>query len=73
MYADVEFADVRCSFWFYSKDEETDFNADIAINLSSMRLNYWQTPKLMKRTLRNKAIAVLLNYLSSFTRSLKYY
>ena len=38
------------SLWFYSKDEATNFNADIIIilNLLNIMLNYLETLKLME-------------------------
>ena len=68
--------------WFYSKDEATDFNADISID------NYFKSfedkAKLLENTtaqsnpnqtngiLKNAAIVVPLKYLSNFWRSTRY-
>ena len=69
------------SLWFYSKDEATDFNADIA-NDDNFK-SFKHKAKLLGNTagqpapnatngiLKNKAIAVPLKYLSSFWRSLE--
>ena len=63
--------------WFYSKDEATNFIADIANtdNFKSFKYN----AKLLKNTvadgtnefLKSSTIAVPLNYLSNFWRSLE--
>ena len=64
------------SLWFNSKDETTDFNADIANDKNFKSFRY--KTKLLGNTvanaangiLRNATIAVLLKYLSNFWRSL---
>ena len=65
------------SLWFYSKDESTNFNADIA-NYDNFE-SFKHKAKLLENKiadgangiLRNAAIAVLLKYLSNFWRSLE--
>ena len=43
------YSETAGSLWFYSKDEATNFNNKIEntdfLNLSSVRLNYWETQK----------------------------
>ena len=43
------YSETAASLWFYSKDEATNFNNKIEntdfLNLSSVRLNYWETQK----------------------------
>ena len=64
------------SLWFYSKDEATDFNADIANN-NFKSFDY--KAKLLgnteadgnNRIPKNAIIAVLLKYLSNYWRSLE--
>ena len=69
------------SLWFFSKDEGTNFNADIA-NTNNFKSFKYKT-KLLGNTeaqpapnnangiLKNTAIAVQLKYLSNFWRSLE--
>ena len=65
------------SLWFYSKDEATNFNADIANNNNFK--SFENKAKLLENTeadetngtFKNATIAVLLKYLSNFLRSLK--
>ena len=65
------------SLWFYSKDEATSFNADIA-NDNNFRSFKYKT-KLLGNSeadranviFKNVAVAVPLRYLSNFSRSLK--
>ena len=65
------------SLWFYSKDEATNFNGDIANNNNSK--SFENKAKLLENTeadetngtFKNATIAVLLKYLSTFLRSLK--
>ena len=68
------------SLWFYSKDEATDYNADIAKN-NKFR-SFKSKAKLLGTTvaqpvnaadgiLKNAAIAVPLQYLNNFWRSLE--
>ena len=67
------------SLWFYSKDEGTDFIADIAKTTSFISFMY--NSKLLENTgtdgangiLKNARIAVSFKYLSNFWRSLKYH
>ena len=46
----LNYSDTTDSSWFYSKDEATNFDADMGImmilNLSIIRLDYWQTQLL---------------------------
>ena len=64
------------SLWFYSKDEATNFNADIANNNFK---SFENKAKLLENTeadetngtFKNATIAVPLKYLSKFLRSLK--
>ena len=76
------YSETTGSLWCYSKDKVTDFNADIA-NTNDFKSFRYRT-KLLQNTyifiividgangiLRNTAIAVPLNYLSNFTRSLE--
>ena len=71
------YAETTGSLWFYSKDEATNFNADIA-NDNNFRFFKYKTKLLgnseADRTngiLKNAAVAVPLKYLSNFWRSLK--
>ena len=68
------------SLWFYSKDEATNFNADIANNDNFESFKH--KAKLLVNTaaqadnpadgiLKNATIAVSLKYLSNFWRSLE--
>ena len=65
------------SLWFYSKDETTNFNADIANTNNFKSFKY--KSKLLENTEadgangipKNAAIAVPLKYESNFWRSLK--
>ena len=72
------YSETTGSLWFYSKDEETNFDANIEntddLNLSSV--NYWAKllgnteaqPNLNNAngTLKNATIAAPLKYLSNF-------
>ena len=65
------------SSWFYSNDEATNFNADIANNNNFKSFNY--KPKVLGNTetdgnngvLKTVTFAVPLKYLSNFLRSLE--
>ena len=63
------------SLWFYSKDEATNFNENIANDDNCKYLKY--KTKLTRGTaaangiLENVAIAVPMKYLSNFSRSLE--
>ena len=69
------YSETTGSLWFYSKDEATNLNADIANNnnFKYLRLNFKDT--LLGNTkadgnngiLKNTAIAMPLKYLSNFT------
>ena len=75
------YSETTGSLWFYSKDEATNFNADISgtDNFKSLKYN----TKLLENTiaeptqknangiLKNEAIALPLKYLSNFWRSLE--
>ena len=82
MYNLIEYSSIYSettgSLWFYSKDEATDFNADIANTYDFNSFKY--KAELLGNTLaqpntnnakaivRNAAIAVPLKYLSNFWR-----
>ena len=65
------------SFWIYSKDEATDFNADIVntnnFNSFMCKAKFLENTKAdgANRILKNAIIAVLLKYLSNSWRSLE--
>ena len=71
------YSETTGSLWFYSKDEATNFHADIA-NTNNFKSFKYKT-KLLKNTeacgangiLRNARIAVPLKYLSHFWRLLE--
>ena len=71
------YSETTGSLWFYSKDEATDFNADIANDNNCKSLKY--KAKLLGNTeadnangiLKNTTIAVPLKYLSNFWISLE--
>ena len=71
------YSETTRSLWFYSRDEATNFNADIAYNNHFESVQY--KAKLLGNTvtdggngiLRNAAVVVLLKYLSSFWNSLE--
>ena len=75
------YSETTGSSWFYSKNEATDFNADIANTDNFKSFKY--KAKLLEKTvaqpeanagngiLRNATIAVPLKYLSNFWRSLE--
>ena len=71
------YSETTGSLWFYSKDEATNFNADIANNNNFESFEY--KAKLLGNTvadranenLRNTTTAVPLKYLSNFWRSLE--
>ena len=70
------YSDTTVSFWFYSKDEATNFDANIEDDDAIKSLKY--QPKLLgnteadgtNKTLRNTTTAATLRYLSNFSRSL---
>ena len=81
MYNTIEYSSTYSetteSLWFYSQDETTNLNADIA-NTNGFKLSKYKTKllgntELMKQTKfqKNSAIAVALKSLSNFWRSLK--
>ena len=69
--------DMTGNFWFYSKDQANNLNANITNNSDLVSFNY--KAKSLKNTtaegnnsiLTNTIIAVPLNYLSNFWRSLE--
>ena len=71
------YSERRGSLWFYSKDNATNFNADVDNNNNFKYFGY--KTKLLENIesdnanaiLRNAAIAVPLKYLSNFWRSLE--
>ena len=75
------YSEITGSLWFYSKDETTNFNADIANDNNFKSFKY--TAKLLGNTvaqpganaasgiLRNPTITVPLKCLSNFWRSLE--
>ena len=71
------YSEITRNLWFYSKDEATDFNADVANDNNFKSFKY--KAKLLENTeadgvngiLNSAAIAVLLKYLSNFWRSLE--
>ena len=71
------YSETKRSLWFYSKDEATDFDADIANNDNFKSFKY--KAKLIwnaaadgaNRLLKNATITVPLKYLSNFWRSLE--
>ena len=75
------YSETKGSLWFYSKDEGTDFNADVANTNDFKSFKY--KAKLLENTaaqpasnqangiLKNATIAVSLKYLSNFWRSLE--
>ena len=75
------YSETTASFWFYSKDEETNFNADIANtnNFKSFKYKakllentvYQPAPNQANGILKCATIAVSLKYLSNFWRSLE--
>ena len=79
MYNSSNYFGTTGSLLFYSKDGATDFNANVvgnneqAINLSSIRLNYWEILNLTEqmKSQKNITIALPLKFLNIFWRSLK--
>ena len=79
MYNPIEYSsnysETTRSLWFYSKDDVTNFNEDIANNFKSSEYK----AKLLENTVadgpngivRNATIAVLLKYLNNFWKSLE--
>ena len=71
------YSETTRNLWFYSKDEATDFNADVANDNNFKSFKY--KAKLLENTeadgvngiLNSATIAVLLKYLSNFWRSLE--
>ena len=71
------YSETTRNLWFYSKDEATDFNADVANDNNFKSFKY--KAKLLQNTeadgvngiLNSATIAVLLKYLSNFWRSLE--
>ena len=71
------YSETRGSLWFYSKDEASNFNADIVIDINFKSFKY--KAELLGNTktegangiLGKVTIAVPLNYLRNFWRSLK--
>ena len=71
------YSETTRSLWFYSKDEATDFDADIANNDNFKSFKYkakliWNAAANgAKRMVKNATITVPLKYLSNFWRSLE--
>ena len=73
----LHYSETSRSLWFYSTDEATNFNADIASDENFEYFKY--KTKLLENTiadgangiLRNAVIAMPLKYLSNFSRSLE--
>ena len=77
----LNYSETTGNFWFYAKDEATNFNADISYDNDFKSIKY--QAKLLGKTvtqavpnqanwiLKNAAIAVPLKYLSNFWRSFK--
>ena len=71
------YSETTRNLWFYSKDEATNFNADVANDNNFKSFKY--KAKLLENTeadgvngiLNSATIAVLLKYLSNFWRSLE--
>ena len=64
------YSDTTYSLWFHSKDEATNFNADIA-NTKTFKLLEITVADGNGSILRNATIAVPLKYLSNFWRILE--
>ena len=75
------YSETTGSLWFYSKDEATDFNTDIA-NADNFKSFKYKTkllentvpqlaPNVANEILKNRTIVIPLKYLSIFWRSLK--
>ena len=71
------YSETTVSLWFYSKDEATNFNANIA-NDNNFKSFKYKTELLgnteadkVNRILKNATIVVLLKYLSKFWKSLE--
>ena len=72
-----DYSETTGGLWFYSKDEATDLNADIA-NANNFK-SFMYKAKLLENTeadrangiLKNATTAVPLKYLSNFWRSLE--
>ena len=75
-YASI-YSEATGSLWFYSKDEATNFNADIANTNNVISFKYkinllkYAEADEVNGILRNATIAVPLKYLSNFWRSLE--
>ena len=74
------YSETTGSLWFYSKDEATDFNADIVNDNNFKSFKYKakllgnavvQADNADNGVLKNATIAVPLKYLSNFWRSLE--
>ena len=72
------YSETTGNLWFYSKDEATNFNADVANNNNNFK-SFMHKAKLLENTeadggngiLKNATIAVQSKYLSNFLRSLE--
>ena len=71
------YSETTGSLWFYSKDEATNFNADIA-NTDNFKSFKYKAKLLENKVadrkngiLKNATIAVPIKYLSNFWRSLE--
>ena len=61
----LNYSDTTGSLWFYSKDKANNFNNDIEntnnLSLSIIKLNQWETMKLMDQ-IKSQEIQPLLNH-----------
>ena len=67
------YSDTTGSLWFYSKDEATNFNANIADNDNFKSFKYKTkligSTTVANRILENATVTIPLKYLSNFRRS----
>ena len=61
----LNYSDTTVSLWFYSKDKANNFNNDIEntnnLSLSIIKLNQWETMKLMDQ-IKSQEIQPLLSH-----------
>ena len=61
----LNYSDTTGSLWFYSKDKANNFNNDIEntnnLSLSIIKLNQWETMKLMDQ-IKSQEIQPLLSH-----------
>ena len=61
----LNYSDTTGSLWFYSKDKANNFNNDIEntnnLSLSIIKLNHWETMKLMDQ-IKSQEIQPLLSH-----------